>query len=79
VGAALAMAKGTSSVGSAGGADKPPLQHPRRWGLGHMAEQGRVSVTGHRMARPGIGPTQRREGERALVELEIMQPRKGRR
>ena len=38
VGAALAMARGTAGVGSAGGAEKPPLQHPRRWGPGPMAK-----------------------------------------
>jgi len=38
VGTALAMARGTAGAGSAGGAEKPPLQHPRRWSPGRMAK-----------------------------------------
>jgi len=31
MGTALAMAEGTAGIGSAGGAEKPPLQHLRHW------------------------------------------------
>jgi len=53
VGAALAMAEGTAGIGSAGGAEKPPLQHPRRWSARRMGRQG-VGAKGHHKSRPGI-------------------------
>ena len=47
---------------------KPPLQYPKSWGLGRMAEQGgRGGVKGHRIAMLGMGPMHR--GERASERL----------
>ena len=51
MGAALAMAKGTDSVESAGKAEKPPLQDMRRWSLGRMAQLGEQV----QKVRPGMG------------------------
>ena len=53
MGTALAMAECTASVGSAGGAEKPLLQHPRRWSARRMARQG-VRAEGHHKVRLGI-------------------------
>ena len=71
VGTALAMAEGTASVGSAGGAEKPPLQHPRRWSARHMGRQG-VGEKGHHESRPGIELRHRRgrASERSMSRKE---------
>jgi len=53
MGTALAMAKGTTSVRSAGGAEKPLLQHPRCWSTRCMGRQG-VGAKGHCKLRPSI-------------------------
>jgi len=55
IGAALAMAKGTAGTGSAGGAEKPPLQHPRCCSARCMARQG-AGMKGCYKAKPGIEP-----------------------
>ena len=58
VGTALAMAKGTAGVGSAGGADKATVAASEAlgpWAYGRAG--GRASVKCHRKARPGIGST----------------------
>ena len=60
MGAALAMAKGTAGAGSAGGAEKPPLRHPRRWSARRMARQG-AGAKRRRKAKPGIEPRHRCE------------------
>jgi len=53
VGTALAMAKGTAGAGSAGGAEKPLLQHPERWSARRIAREG-AGAKCRRKAKPGI-------------------------
>jgi len=53
VGTALVMAKGTAGARSAGGAEKPLLQHPERWSARRMAGQG-AGAKCCRKAKPGI-------------------------
>ena len=51
MGAALAMAKGATSVKSAGRAEKPPLQDTRHWSLAWMVQLGEQV----QKPRPGRG------------------------
>jgi len=53
------MAEGTTGVRSAGGAEKPLLQHPRHWSARCMGRQG-VGAKGHHKSRPGIELRHRR-------------------
>jgi len=62
------------ALGLLAGLIKPPLQHPRRWGLGRMAEQGGCETPPHVEAWREVGAPLR-EGERVSVESERMRPR----
>ena len=71
MGAALAMAEGTSSVGSAGRADKATVAASEALGPRAYGRAGGGSAKGLHMARPSMGSTPRK-GERAPVESERM-------
>jgi len=80
VGAALAMAKSTSGVGSASGADKATVAVPKALESGAYGRAGRIGAERplHGKAWRGVdAPSQK--AEQALVGLERIELRKGNR